>query len=157
MHPGSPNADEVDDGHTFPVNQTSYSVQLDQVLTTLQGDVRTDLQTFLDQLGNALIKYGGAEGFRELYRTSPPAVQVHLARSTRRCSAPSRGDLSRPRSAASTASSAALGSNERTLQSLVTNFRIFSGSFAAAGPGTRRGDRRSCPTCSTRPSRRSRT
>ena len=33
------------EGHTFPVNQTSYSVQLDQVLTTLQGDVRADLQT----------------------------------------------------------------------------------------------------------------
>ena len=64
---------EIDDGHTFPVNQTAYSVQLDQVLTTLQGDVRADLQMFLDQFGNALIKHGGAEGFRELYRTSPPS------------------------------------------------------------------------------------
>ena len=64
-----------DDGYTYPVNQTAYSVQLDQVLTTLQADVRTDLQIFLDQLGNALIKYGGAEGFRELYRTSAPACK----------------------------------------------------------------------------------
>ena len=40
LEPGSPNADEVEDGHTFPVNQTAYSVQLDQVLTTLQSDVR---------------------------------------------------------------------------------------------------------------------
>ena len=73
MEPGSPNAPVTEDGHTFPINQTSYSVQLDQVLTTLQGDVRADLQIFLDQLGNALIKHGGAEGFRELYRTSAPA------------------------------------------------------------------------------------
>ncbi|HEY8002327.1 MAG TPA: MlaD family protein, partial [Solirubrobacterales bacterium] len=73
MEPGSPNAPVTDDGFTYPVNQTSYSVQLDQVLTTLQGDVRTDLQVFLDQLGNAFVKYGGAKGFRELYRTSAPA------------------------------------------------------------------------------------
>ena len=80
--------------HTFPVNQTSYSVQLDQVLTTLQGDVRADLQIFLNQFGNALIKYGGAEGFRELYRASPGAVQVHLAGQPGAASAPSPHDLS---------------------------------------------------------------
>ncbi len=40
LHPGSPNAPETSEDHTFPINQTSYSVQLDQVLTTLQGDVR---------------------------------------------------------------------------------------------------------------------
>ena len=73
LQPGSPNAEEIEDGHTFPVNQTAYSVQLDQILTTLQADVRADLQIFLDQFGNALTKYGGAEGFRELYRTSPEA------------------------------------------------------------------------------------
>src|SRR5687767_4806286 len=33
--PGSPNAPEVDEGHMFPVSQTSSSVQIDQVLTTL--------------------------------------------------------------------------------------------------------------------------
>ena len=67
VRPGSPNAPEIDDGHTFPVNQTAYSVQLDTVLTTLQGDVRADLQTFLNQFGNALTKYDGAKGFQELY------------------------------------------------------------------------------------------
>ena len=75
MHPGSPNAAEVDDGHTFPVNQTSYSVQLDQVLTTLQGDVRTDLQSSSTSSATRSSRYGGAEGFRELYRTSPPAFK----------------------------------------------------------------------------------
>ena len=128
--PGSPNAPETSEDHTFPINQTSYSVQLDQVLTTLQGDVRTDLQIFLNQLGNALVKYGGAKGFNELYRTSAPAAQVHLAGQRGAARHPAR----RPRrawSTGSTASSAALGRNEGTLQSLVTNFRIVSGSFAA--------------------------
>ena len=76
MQPGQPERplESTTAGH-FPINQTSYSVQLDQVLTTLQGDVRADLQMFLNQLGNALTKYGGAEGFRELYRTSAPAFK----------------------------------------------------------------------------------
>ena len=89
LQPGSPNAPEADDGHAFPINQTSNSVQLDQVLTTLQADVRADLQTFLDQFGNALIEHGGAEGFHELYRTSP-APSSTPRRSTRRSSARSR-------------------------------------------------------------------
>ena len=53
LSPGSPGAPEADDGYTFPVQQTATSVQLDQVLTTLQSDVRTDLQILLDQFGNA--------------------------------------------------------------------------------------------------------
>ncbi len=57
------------------MTQTSASVQLDQVLTTLQGGVRKNLQIFLKEFGNALTKYGGAEGFRELYRTSPGAYK----------------------------------------------------------------------------------
>ena len=51
------------------------AVQLDQVLTTLQSDVRTDLQILLDQFGNALDKHGGSEGLRELFRSSPGAFR----------------------------------------------------------------------------------
>ena len=90
MQPGSPNARSIDDGWTFPINQTSYSVQLDQVLTTLQGDVRADLQMFLNQLGNALTKYRGAEGFRELYRTSAPAFKYTSEVNQARARAPAR-------------------------------------------------------------------
>ena len=128
VSPGSPNAETVEDGETFPISQTSYSVQLDQVLTTLQGDVREDLQVFLDQFGNALIKYGGAEGFRELYRTSAAAgkftSQVNQAVLGER-----PGDLQGVIKGLDRVVNA-LGRNEATLQDLVTNFRIFSGSFA---------------------------
>ena len=129
LEPGSPNAGEVEDGHTFPANQTAYSVQLDQVLSTLQGDVRTDLQVVLDQLGNALIKHGGAEGFRELYRTSPASYkftsQVNdalLGTEPHDLSNLIRG-LDRVVNG--------LGRNERALQGLITNLRIVAGSFAA--------------------------
>lgn len=75
LKPGSPNAEEVDEGYVFPASQTAIAVQLDQVLTTLQADVRDDLQILLDEFGNALTRHGGAEGFRELYRTSPGAFR----------------------------------------------------------------------------------
>ena len=52
------------------LDQTAYSVQLDQVLTTLQGDVRADLQTLLDQFGNALIQLRRRRG--------PPRALPHL-------------------------------------------------------------------------------
>ena len=75
LKPGSPNAPEVEDGYVFPASQTQVAVQLDQVLTTLQADVRRDLQVLLDEFGNALDKHGGAEGFREAYRSSPGAFR----------------------------------------------------------------------------------
>ena len=129
LQPGSPNADEVEDGHAFPVNQTSYSVQLDQVLGTLQADVRADLQTFLNQFGNALIKEGGAEGFRELYRTSPPSYKF-TSQVNEAYLGTEPGDLGGLIKGLDRVVRG-LGRNEQTLQDLVTNLRIFSGSFAA--------------------------
>jgi phospholipid/cholesterol/gamma-HCH transport system substrate-binding protein len=129
LQPGSPNAPEAEDGFTFPVNQTSHSVALDEVLTTLQGDVRRDLQVLLDQFGNAMIKYGGAEGLRELYRTSPPAFK-YTSQVNEALLGQQPGDLQGViRGLDSVVRS--LGRNELALQNLVTNFRVVSGSFAA--------------------------
>jgi phospholipid/cholesterol/gamma-HCH transport system substrate-binding protein len=129
LQPGSPNAEEVEDGHTFPVNQTAYSVQLDTVLTTLDEDVRADLRTFLDQFGNALVKYRGAEGFRELYKTSPPSFK-YTSLVNQAVLGTHPGDLGGVIRGLDRVVRG-LGRNESTLQDLVTNFRIFSGSFAA--------------------------
>jgi ABC-type transporter Mla subunit MlaD len=129
MEPGSPNAPTTDDGYTYPVNQTSYSVQLDQVLTTLQGDVRSDLRLFLDQLGNAFIKYGGAQGFRELYRTSAPAGK-YTSQVNEAFLGTEPGDLVGLIRGLDHVVRG-LGRNQQTLQDLVTNFRVFAGSFAA--------------------------
>jgi ABC-type transporter Mla subunit MlaD len=129
MQPGSPNADEVSDGHVFPVNQTTNSVQLDQVFGVLQADVRRDLQVFLNQFGNALIKHGGAEGFRELYRSSP-AANKFTAQVNEAFLGTHPHDLGEMIKGLDRVVRG-LGRNERALQSLITNFRIFSGSFAA--------------------------
>jgi ABC-type transporter Mla subunit MlaD len=129
MEPGSPNAPVTDDGFTYPVNQTAYSVQLDTVLTTLQGGVRSDLQLFLDQLGNAFVKYGGAQGFHELYRTSAPAGK-YTSQVNQAVLGTEPGDLSGLIRGLDQVVRG-LGRNQQTLQSLVTNFRVFAGSFAA--------------------------
>ncbi len=74
LKPGTPNGDEASDGYVFPASQTSIAVQLDQVFTTLQGDVRSDLQILLDEFGRAF-KTGGSEGFQQIYKTSPGAFR----------------------------------------------------------------------------------
>jgi phospholipid/cholesterol/gamma-HCH transport system substrate-binding protein len=63
IHPGTPNAPLIKDGHTFPVNQTSAPVQLDQVLTVLQSSTRKDLQKLLRELSTGLSN-GGAAGYQ---------------------------------------------------------------------------------------------
>jgi phospholipid/cholesterol/gamma-HCH transport system substrate-binding protein len=125
---GSPSAEEAEDGFTFPINQASNTVELDQILTTLQADVRRDLQTFLNQFGNALVEYGGAEGFRELYRTSPPAFR-HTAEVNEALLGTEHGDL-RGMLRGMSRVFRGLARNEEALGDLVTNLRIVTGSFA---------------------------
>jgi phospholipid/cholesterol/gamma-HCH transport system substrate-binding protein len=62
ISPGSPSADELPEGATIPVQQTSAPVQFGQVLTALQSDTRQDLQIVLDEYGRALAS-GGARGY----------------------------------------------------------------------------------------------
>ncbi len=54
LKPGSPSAEELDDGGTIPVTRTSTAVQLDQVLTTLQAPDRENLQKLLRGYGDTL-------------------------------------------------------------------------------------------------------
>ena len=129
LQPGSPSADEVDDGHAFPVNQTAHAVQLDQVLTTLQSDVRTNLQTLLRELGAAFIVHGGADGFRQLHKTSPGAYKF-TAQVNESFLGTQEGDLSGTIRGLEKVLGG-LSASEEELSDLVTNFRAFTGSFAA--------------------------
>ena len=58
VSPGTPEAPVAHGGHTFPIQQGVEPVQLDQVLTGLQGNTRQNLQTLLQQFGKA-VKVGG--------------------------------------------------------------------------------------------------
>ena len=54
LSPGTPGSPTISDGDTIPITQTSEPVQLDQVLTALQGNTRADLQDLLKNYGQAL-------------------------------------------------------------------------------------------------------
>jgi phospholipid/cholesterol/gamma-HCH transport system substrate-binding protein len=137
LKPGSPNAAETEEGHVFPIQQTSNSVAIDQVLTTLQSDVRSQLQTFLDQFGNALIKYDGAEAFQELFRSSPGAYKyTSIVNNALQGKAPH--DLSQLIGNTDRVV-AALDADSEALQGLVSNFATVTGSFAAESESLRQG------------------
>jgi phospholipid/cholesterol/gamma-HCH transport system substrate-binding protein len=58
VNPGTPEAPTVGSGHTFPINQGTEPVQLDQVLTSLQADTRANLQLLLKEYGGAVKQAG---------------------------------------------------------------------------------------------------
>lgn len=137
LSPGSPGSPELESGAMLPASQTSISVQFDQVLTGLQKPVRTQLQTFLAEFGAALDDFGGADGFRELYRTSPDAYR-YTAEVNEAFLGTEPGDLRGfIRNLGDTI--AALDRNEVQLQDLVTNLRIVTGSFAAEADALEQG------------------
>ena len=127
LKPGTPNAPEAEDGHMFPVSQTSIAVSIDQIFTTLQSDVRANLQTLLDELGTAF-RQGGAEGFREIYKTSPGAFR-YTAEVNEAFLGTEEHDLSEL--IVNLDSTVEALNQGRDLQDLVTNLRTVLGSFAA--------------------------
>jgi ABC-type transporter Mla subunit MlaD len=127
LKPGTPNAPEVEDSYTFPVAQTSIAVSIDEIFTTLQSDVRSNLQILLDELGTAF-RAGGAEGFRELYRTSPGAFR-YTAEVNEAILGTEEHDLSEL--IVNLDSTVEALNQGKDLQDLVTNLRTVLGSFAA--------------------------
>lgn len=130
VHPGSPSAPEVPSGGEIPIQQTSNSVQIDQILTnTLQANVRGNLQLALKSIGDAFEKYGGAKGLREVFSGGGPAYQ-NTALVNQALLGTRAHDLSGlVRNFDIVA--AALDRNRPQLESLVTNLRTVTGSFAA--------------------------
>lgn len=60
LKPGTPSSDEIAENSTIPVTQTATAVQIDEVLTALQSDVRVNLQGLLEGYGTALTYRPGA-------------------------------------------------------------------------------------------------
>jgi phospholipid/cholesterol/gamma-HCH transport system substrate-binding protein len=60
LTPGSPSAPVLSSGSTLPTAQTSGPVQLDRLLSDLNSNSRTNLQTLLQGLGLALNTAGGS-------------------------------------------------------------------------------------------------
>lgn len=129
LRPGTPAGEELESGALIPMDQTAISVQFDQVLSTLQKPVRSDLQTFLKEFGAGLDTYGGAEGFRELFRASPAAYRS-TAQVNEALLGTEPGDLQGLIRNFDEVIKA-LDRNEVQLQDFITNLRVVTGSFAA--------------------------
>ena len=129
VKPGSPFAPEAKDGFTVPPDHTSVSVQFDQVLTALQSDTRRDLQILVAELGDAFQKHGGAEGFREFFRTGGPAFK-NTSLVNEALLGTEEGDLGGVVVNAQRTFSA-LSANEQALGDLITNLRTVTGSLAS--------------------------
>jgi virulence factor Mce-like protein len=129
IRPGSPSSPELDSGEEIPIQQTSNSVQLDQILTTLQANVRGNLQLAFKEIGDAFEKYGGAEGLREFNRSGGPAYK-NTALVNEAFLGTRVHDLSHLVRNFDTVV-ASLDRDKPALQDLVTNLRTVTGSFAA--------------------------
>ncbi|HEX6582307.1 MAG TPA: MlaD family protein [Thermoleophilaceae bacterium] len=128
LEPGSPSADELDDDETIPVTQTAAPVQWGDLLTALQSDTRSDLQTFLREYSKGL-EEGGAEGFNQAIEYWEPAYRNSSLANDATLGQDADHDLQRVlRGQQKTF--AALVEDERALKDLVTNFNVTAGAFA---------------------------
>ena len=131
IEPGSPSADELEDGSTVPVTQTATTVTLPDILDTLDADVRSDLQTFLSEYGTVALQGGGARAF---YRATPsfkPAYRYGALTNDALLGLEPDRDIQRLlRGQQKTF--AALSSNPRTLRELVTDLNTTAGAIASA-------------------------
>jgi phospholipid/cholesterol/gamma-HCH transport system substrate-binding protein len=58
LHPGTPESPSVGSGHTFAIQAGQEPVQLDQLLSSLQANTRSSLQTLIQQFGSAIDQAG---------------------------------------------------------------------------------------------------
>jgi virulence factor Mce-like protein len=124
---GTPQAPELDDGDTLPVQQTATPVQLDEVLTALQSDTREDLKVLLREYGTAL-EGDGARGFNRslpywepAYRGSAIVGDAMLGETGHDLSGYIKG---------AGATAAALDRNRARLKGLITDFHTTARAFA---------------------------
>jgi len=145
LDPGTPGAPELESGDTIPVTHTATAVQFDQVLTALQSPVRANLGRFLESYGEALVHEPTAAEDRD----QTPLVKGVTAAGGLNLALKHGGPAGRysavvldafrgtePRDlqrliAASGRAFGALGSSERRLAELVSNWNTFTGALAS--------------------------
>jgi phospholipid/cholesterol/gamma-HCH transport system substrate-binding protein len=126
VRPGSPSAPTVPNGYTFPIQQGTEPVQLDQVLTSLQAGTRRNLQILLKEYGTAVKQAGPSynnsiQFWLPAYQYS--AIVAHDALGIQ------PHDLSGWIAQMGTVSGA-LDAHPQNLQSLITDFNTTAAAFA---------------------------
>jgi phospholipid/cholesterol/gamma-HCH transport system substrate-binding protein len=146
LKPGSPSAPELEDGGTLKVTQTATPVQLDEVLTALQGDSRQDLKDLLDGLAVALNSKPSAaedrdsdpsargdtaaQSFNDAYDDIPAAERSTAQVLEAFLGVEPGRDLARLIDGTAR-TTGALIRNESALQNLITNFNVTMAALAS--------------------------
>jgi phospholipid/cholesterol/gamma-HCH transport system substrate-binding protein len=126
VQPGSPSAPVAPAGYTFPIQQGTEPVQVDQVLTSLQADTRRNLQILLTQYGSAVKQAGPA------YNASIPfwlPAYMYTAIVTHDALGIQPHDLSNWIAQMGPVSGA-IDAHPQNLQSLITDFNTTANAFA---------------------------
>jgi virulence factor Mce-like protein len=127
VRPGSPSAPVVSNGHTFPIQQGSDPVQLDQVLDTLKADTRHNLQVLLNEYGKAVMQ--SAPSFNASIKYWTPAYK-YTGEVTHDLLGTQPHDLSNYIHGQAVVAAAA-DANPPNLKSLITDFNTTASAFAA--------------------------
>jgi phospholipid/cholesterol/gamma-HCH transport system substrate-binding protein len=164
MTSGTPSKPDLGNGDTIKVTQTSTPVQLDQVLSALQSDTRTDLKVVLHQVGIALGDkptaaqnaagdpstkgQTGAQAFHDAYDEIAPAeIATSQVNDALLGTQPDQDIARLIKGLARTTDG--LGRNEGQLQDLVTNLNHTMGAFASQQTSLRASIRLLGPTLTT--------
>jgi phospholipid/cholesterol/gamma-HCH transport system substrate-binding protein len=130
VQPGSPSAGDLKDGSTLPISQTATNVTLPDILDVLNSDVRTDLQTFLNQYGTVALQGGGAKAFNRAIDSFEPAYRYGALTNDALLGVDPNHDVQRLLRGQQR-TFAALGSNPDDLKALVTDLNTTAGAIAS--------------------------
>jgi len=161
LHPGTPSSPKLEDGDVIKVTRTATPVQLDEVLTALQGDTRQDLRDLLDGLAQGLNSkpsaaddrnadpsargQTAAESFNDAYKDSAGALKG--AAQVNEALLGTEPDRDVARLLEGTArTTGALIRNEGLLKDLITNFNTTMAAFASEEGNLRSSIRLLAPT-----------
>ena len=127
LQPGSPGAKERKSGSTIPPAQTASPVQFGQILSALQSDTRSDLQTFLREYAKG-VEGRGSKGFNMAVKYWEEAYR-NTAIQTRAIQGIEKGDLQRVLKGQGKVFGA-LARDEEALKLLVTSLNRLAAAFA---------------------------
>ncbi len=161
LKPGSPSSPKLETGDVIKVTRTSNPVQLDEVLTALQGDTRQDLRDLLDGLAQGLNSEPSAaddrdadpsargetaaESFNDAYKDSPGALRGAAQVNEALLGTEPARDVARLLDGTAK-TTGALIRNEGQLKDLITNFNTTMAAFASEEGNLRTSIRLLAPT-----------
>jgi phospholipid/cholesterol/gamma-HCH transport system substrate-binding protein len=161
LQPGTPSSPKLADGDVIKVTRTATPVQLDEVLTALQGDTRQDLRDLLDGLAKGLNSkpsaadnrdadpsargQTAAESFNDAYKDSPGALKGTAQVNEALLGTEPDRDVARLLKGTAR-TTGALIVHESQLKDLITNFNTTMGAFASEAGNLRSSIRLLAPT-----------